>query len=136
MTLPYEVSGLKAWYQSDILDGYAEGGPIAAIADSSRNGFALSNPTAAQQPSFRSNILNGLPCMLFDAVDDGLFTNSFLFNAIGQPFTVFAVYNYRGSVSAGRRCVNGSSSQASGNWLMGPYNGLYQIYAGAFAPGP
>lgn len=136
MAVPTDIANLKAWYKADAITGLVNGDVVPSWPDSSAGGFVLANATTAQRPTYIANGLNGLPVVRFDGVDDGLFTNTLLFNALGQPYTVFAVYNYRSTVSAGRRAVNGSTSQAAGNWLMGPYNALYQSYVGAFLAGP
>jgi hypothetical protein len=135
LAVPTDFAGLRAWYKADAITGLLDGDPVASWTDSSGNGFTLSNATTAQRPVYKANMLNGLPIVRFDAVDDGLFTNTALFTASGVPWTVFAVYENNLHTASGRRVANGSTSQAAGNWLVGPHGGLHRVYAGAFTPG-
>lgn len=69
---------------------------IQSWADLSGNGRNLAQATASKMPMFKTNVANGLPGILFDAVDD-VFNVS---NAIAlQDATVLAVLNKRSNGS-------------------------------------
>lgn len=87
---PASVSGMAAWYKGEELS-LANAAAVTSWADSSGNGNTLTQGTGAQQPTYRTNIVNGLPIVRFDG------TNDMLANAAPSGFgsqsgqTVFAV---------------------------------------------
>lgn len=85
------LTGLVAWYKADA--GVTEaGGAVSAQADQSGNGYDLAQGTGANQPTFLSNQLNGLPALSHDAIAG---SNEFLTRAstpvVPQPYTVVSV---------------------------------------------
>ncbi len=58
--LPTDVAGLKLWVKADSL-ALNDGDPVGTWADQSGNGNDLVQATAAKKPTYKANILNGLP---------------------------------------------------------------------------
>jgi hypothetical protein len=92
-------------------------------ADKSGSGNDANEINFAFQPKSYSNVLNGKSVIRFDAIDDRMVTPLNLFS----PYTVFVVFNYRSTVSAGRRAIQGS-----GNWLVGPHTNKVSHWAGGW----
>lgn len=121
---PDSISDLVAWLEADAITGLVDNDPVATWADSHTSGNDFTQGTAGQRPLYKTGILNSLPVVRFDNSDDGL--SSAL--SLTKPYTIIVVYSWRGTGNPSRRAVQGGS-----NWLMGPYQGRYQLYNGAFA---
>lgn len=84
---PTDISGLFAWYRSDL--GVTEsGGLVSQWNDQSGNGRNLSEAT--NKPTYSSSGgPNSYPTIVFDGTNDML---SCTFTALSQPFSAFAVF--------------------------------------------
>lgn len=122
----FPISGVKLWLKADALS-LNDGDAVGSWTDSSGNSNTATQGTAANKPTFKTNILNSLPVVRFDATNDALTSPLSLAN----PFTIFAVYSYRGATSGFHRGISGGN-----NWLVGPYSGNHKQYSGAFITGP
>lgn len=82
------TGGLVGWWKADGLS-LSNGAAVGSWGDSSGVGSALAQATGANQPTFQTNVINGLPVVRFDGTNDVL-------NATGSftPATVFAVAKY------------------------------------------
>lgn len=125
-TLPSTIANLHMWLKADALTGLANNDPVTTWTDSSGNGRNGTQTTASKKPLYKTNQINGLPSLFFDATDDGMTTTSSLTGA----YTAFCVWRTQ-AASGNRRAIQG----AVNNWLMGPYNGLNQLYNGSFING-
>jgi len=68
--IPTDVGGLLLWYKADSITGLNDGDAVSQWNDSSgQNNHAVQN-TADNKPIFKTNIVNGLPVVRFDGVDD------------------------------------------------------------------
>lgn len=80
--------GIKLWLKST--EGITlNGSTVSAWADQSGNGQNAVQVTAASQPAYVANQLNGYPVLRFDGVNDYLQNTSLV---IGQPTTFFIVH--------------------------------------------
>jgi hypothetical protein len=121
--VPQQIAGLQGWWKADSLS-LSDNDPVATWTDSSGNGNDATEATL--KPTYKTAIQNGLPVVRFDDVDDSLTTT--LVKSSGS-LTIFAVYNRTAvDMSGGHRTIAGSN-----NWLMGPYVGKHELYAGGFA---
>lgn len=91
---PTSITGLQAWFKADAITGKNDGDAIAQWNDSSGNARHATQATGANQPLYKTNILNGKPVARFDGTDS-LATASF--TAITQPTTIFVVASTRTS---------------------------------------
>ncbi|HKY61518.1 MAG TPA: PKD domain-containing protein, partial [Gemmatimonadota bacterium] len=122
---PGSISGLILWLRADEIQGLADGDAVANWPDMSGVGNHATQSTASKRPVYRTNQINGLPAVFFDASNDGMATAA-------DPFTsttIFAVYSSRAAQSG--YLLNGGAS-----FFMGPYAGLYRAYNGAYMNGP
>lgn len=69
---PLSISGLNLWLAADRITGLADGAAVASWADSSGNTRTQSQGTGANQPLYKTNILNGRPVVRFDGTNDSL----------------------------------------------------------------
>lgn len=81
------VSGLFAWWKADSLN-LADAAAVTSWSDSSGNSRTLTQGTAANQPTYRTNLRNGYGGVRFDGTNDYLATSSV---AWPSAVTVFAV---------------------------------------------
>ncbi|HET7693685.1 MAG TPA: S8 family serine peptidase [Gemmatimonadota bacterium] len=122
---PASLPGLVLWLQSNALTGLAEGAPVVTWPDRSGAGNHASQAVASKRPVYRGAVVNGLPAVQFDAVDDGMATAA----DPAAPLTIVVVYASRAAASG--HALNGGFS-----FFMGPYVGRYRNYTGQYATGP
>ena len=122
---PASIAGLSAWYKADAgTSTTTDGAADSQWDDQSGNANHLSQATGAKQPVYKAAIQNGLPVLRHDNTDDGLFNSL----AVPTTFSLFCVYSTN-STTGFHRAVQARAA----NWLIGPYNGNHQLYAGGFA---
>lgn len=132
---PNFFPNLKIWLKSDTgitLSGApaTNGGAVDSWADQSGNGLHLTQGTAANQPTYRTSILNGSGGVETDGVNDCL-SRSFTWN---QPQHIFIVWKPITLPTLFR--WYGSYSSASPNWCGINFFGspsAMRIFAGATA---
>jgi hypothetical protein len=83
-------TGTLVWYAADQITGVTSGSALASWSDLSGNTHTLSQGTSADQPTYNTNIQNGLPGVQFNGSSTYMVTGSFTWN---QPSTVFIVAN-------------------------------------------
>src|SRR3972149_237298 len=87
---PRSIPGLTPWLRADAGAGLADGDPVGTWTD--QNGVMhATQATAANKPTYKTAILNGLPIVRFDGVDDQLTTPSYPV-ALPYPYTVLIVF--------------------------------------------
>jgi hypothetical protein len=65
---PDQITGLLAWYKADAIPALNDGGAVNSWDDSTGNGHGLL-ANYAGIPTFRQNVVNGLPVVRFLATD-------------------------------------------------------------------
>lgn len=87
------AQGLVLWLKADAITGLADTDPVASWVDSSGNNNTATQGTAGARPVFRTGMVNGLPVVRFDGVDDFLESP---YSASDNPDTtnqsIFAVF--------------------------------------------
>ncbi|MGB1959206.1 MAG: hypothetical protein ACPHP8_08700 [Luminiphilus sp.] len=99
-----------------------DGDPVRVVLDLSGGENHLFAPSSAARPTYR--VINGIPRLRFDGVDDGLRTMNAV--SFSTPYTHGAaviVTNYGGRIAA-------DTDNLGGQLVM--YDGRYGIYNGAF----
>jgi Concanavalin A-like lectin/glucanases superfamily len=135
--VPQQVPGLRLWLAADKILGLSGGAAVATWADASgRNNDAIQG-TAAAQPTYQTNVINGLPVVRFDTTGTAdwlnLATTDFLAatNAVGG-ITFFAVAKLQataattndylsigqGTVGSNARMKAGQRAGTAGVWGM------------------
>ena len=100
---PASIPNLKLWLRADSITGVADNGSVASWADSSGNGFALSQATGSSQPIFRTNQINGKPVLRFNGAGQFLQAN-FTGTVTGKTMvvvTTLATLTPTGTAAAG-----------------------------------
>jgi len=119
-------TGHQFWFEADSL-ALANDASVVQLTDTSGSNNHGTQAVSGKRATYKTNIVNGLPVVRFDATDDG-YATTLVLSAV--PYTIHALYAYRGTTAQNRRVINGSN-----NWLMGPHSGRYQAYSGGFANG-
>ncbi len=88
--LPTDIATLELWVAADRGLSLADGNPVANWPDQSGNGNDLIQGVAANRPTFRTAVLNGLPIIRGDGINDLLAVNY----ALVQPVNLFIVAEY------------------------------------------
>lgn len=89
MAIPTDVAGLIGWWRADAITGLSDGAAVASWPDSSASGWNLAQGVAGNRPVYRTNVLNELPVVRFDGVDDFLTAT---ITSDAQPTTWFLVF--------------------------------------------
>ncbi len=123
--LPTQIANLELWVAADLELSLADGNPVALWPDQSGSGNDLVQGVGANQPLFRTGIINGLPVVRGDGINDNIrIVNA----AMTQPRHAFlvAVYNVFG---ASDRLFDGSALFAGS--FFGLLPNLMRLNAGA-----
>jgi hypothetical protein len=96
---PTTIAGLKLWLKADSL-ALADGAAVATWPDQSGNGNNFAQGTGANQPIFKTAIVNSKPVVRFDGINDLLVCTASLIGTSSSFYTVIAVCNLA-SISAG-----------------------------------
>ena len=67
------------------------GTPVSSFTDVSGNGNNFAQSTSAKRPVYTTNVVNGLPALLYDGVDDELLTGS-IASMVSSNVTYFIVF--------------------------------------------
>jgi hypothetical protein len=90
---PPSISGMKLWLKADALV-LNDGDAVGTWADSSANANDAMQATAANKPTFKTNIVNGKPVVRFDGVNDYLnLPNAFSGLTAAEVFIVLRLAN-------------------------------------------
>lgn len=93
--LPY-TSGLQLWFKADSIVA-SDGDAVTTWADSSGNGYDVSQSVAGEKPTYKTGILNGKPVVRFDG-GDLLYRAT---TALGlRTHTMFAVFRESSTVTS------------------------------------
>lgn len=122
---PDAITGLQLWLDANAIVGLVDGDPVSTWDDESGNGNDATQGTAANQPVYKTNIVNGLPVVRFDNTNDGMVTGY----TASNPYTLMYVGNFN-NADANRRALQGVVQ----NRLLGPFSGRWQLYTGTFFP--
>jgi hypothetical protein len=125
---PATLANLAMWLKADAVGGgLANDDPVVTWEDAHTSNKDATQGTAGKRPVYKTNIINGLPVVRFDASDDSLETTL----ALTAPYSIFLVYAHKGAGSAARRVLN----DVVANVLVGPYSGKHDFYDGSFRTG-
>jgi hypothetical protein len=94
LPVPLQVAGLRLWLAADLISGLSGGAAVATWPDASGRSNDATQGTGANQPTYQTAVINGLPVVRFDGSNDCLLlaTSDLLAatNAIGA-ISFFAV---------------------------------------------
>jgi len=82
-----------AWQDASTESGYSDGDPFTPFTDQSGNARSPAQATTSKKPTYKENIQNSLPAILFDDTDDYLFINDLTLFSTAN-FTIFLVGKY------------------------------------------
>ena len=109
--LPSAVSGLVGWWEADAIVGLNDGDPVATWPDQASSPHDFTEST--NKPTYKTNIVNGLPVVRFDATNDVMSSTL----SVSNPFTMMIIVINNQAVDSptpSTRWVQGSN-----NWLIG-----------------
>lgn len=89
---------VSAWFRADAISGVANGGAVASWTDSSGHGFAATQTTAGQRPTYSANAVNGKPVVHFNSAA----SSSLGFNRpVQDDFTILCVFRSTQGLNSG-----------------------------------
>lgn len=107
---PDDIAGLRAWFDADAITGKVDTDTISQWDDLSGNGLHATQATGANQPTYQTNEINGLPVVQFDGSNDSL--GSALNNA-DASITVFLIGRFLSGAANVSRILSLSSDGAA-----------------------
>jgi hypothetical protein len=105
---PASVCGLKLWLKADAL-ALSDGTAVSSWTDSSGNGNTATQATGANQPLFKTAIVNAKPVIRFDGTNDVLDITATL---VTGPFAVFIARQTNGLPSIPFQLKSSATSYA------------------------
>ncbi len=81
----------RVWYDATRITGLVNNDKVVQWDDLGVNGLHLATGIVARQPLYKTNVLNGLPGVYFDGVDDWLQHPAILYFPTGYQHTLFMV---------------------------------------------
>lgn len=88
---PTDISGLKFWVKADSL-ALSDNDPVSSWTDSSGLGNHATQGTGGAQPTYKTNIQNGLPVIRFDGAGDWLEVSDTSIIGGNSGISVFIVF--------------------------------------------
>lgn len=122
---PGSIPGLSLWLRAEDLASLTDGDAVGQWPDASGGCNHATQTTASKRPVYRSDQVNGMPAVWFDAVDDGMST------PVDPPTATTMVAVYSSRAGATGHVLNGGFS-----FFQGPYVGRYRAYTGQYLTGP
>lgn len=104
---PLNVSGLKLWLDASAITGLNNNDSVTTWTDLSGQGNNATQATGSRKPTYKTAILNSLPVVRFDGVDDYLANASLV---LAQPATIFVVVQQSGGSIDYRILYDGTTS--------------------------
>jgi prepilin-type N-terminal cleavage/methylation domain-containing protein len=96
--------------------------------------FTLTEGTTANKPTYKSSLINGLPALTFDGVNDRL-TSTINFGITGNPaFTIFSVVAVNGGANYGTWVYWGTSGNGK-TLVFSRHTATTEVFAGFFGSG-
>jgi hypothetical protein len=123
---PKNVPGNILYLRADSIVGLNNNDPVFTWTDTSGSSNNAIQGTEISKPLYKTGVLNGLPGILFDDVNDFM-TSDATFGP-SSPFTIFVLYNVLGTFTSSHRTIDGGIN----NWLIGPHQSYHRMYNGAF----
>ncbi len=122
---PSDVPDLLMWLKADAITGLSDGDKVSTWPDASGNGKHATQSSNSKKPKYRTNQVNGLPAVEFDASNDGMSTSA------NSPTTTTIIAVYKSRTGASGKLLNAGFS-----FFMGPYVSFYRNYTFAYVNGP
>ena len=124
---PLNVSGLIGWLKADSIIGLSDGDPVTTWLGSV-GGNNATQSTTANKPTYKVNIINGLPVVRFDGIDDYMDMN--IHTLIPQPCTYFMVCKSSTWQAMIIDSTAGNRNLIQSAFDPGPENHEVNLYAG------
>lgn len=123
---PLRAIGCKLWVEARLITDLNDEDGVETWNDHSGNNNALTQSNSDLKPIFKTNILNGLPVLRFDGIDDYLELTDILSGACaGEVFLLFKLAHYPPiHQQDGLWCMSGETTHAT-NF---PYHGDKKLY--------
>jgi len=125
---PTDIANCSLWLAADRITGLVDGDPVSTWADGSGNGKNATQ-TGTARPTYKTNILNGLPVLRLDGSNDCMETASTVTVA-----SIFFVAKYSGGATWATSfmgiltAAGGFTSDSADIWFIGSSSGGTAFY--------
>ena len=129
----FQPSGSPAgWWDATKITGLEDGDPVGTWSDLSGNGKDLSQASAGNKPTYKTDIQNGLPAVLGDGSDDYINKD---WTSVDQPNTHFVAGQFLTLKNSLMADSYSTKYQSLGEWDLGG-GALFYIHGGTALRGP
>ncbi len=90
--------GLVLWLKADTIAGLANGAAVSTWTDLTGNGFNAVQPLSANQPTYVTGVINGLPVVRFNSANSSYL---WFYRPVQDDFTMILVYKSNQGISTG-----------------------------------
>lgn len=127
------ITSLKAWYAARKEIAVADNTAISTVTDWSGNSTALGQATGANQPKYRTNILNGLPAWQFDGSNDQFAFTDVTMTKLLAGISTYVVYKRSSGTGATQTLLQfyNSASAARHSIAINTGASFVEMFAGA-----
>ena len=98
-------SALVAWFKADAITGVANGAGVSLWSDSSGNGDSAIQPLSANQPTYVTGAMNGLPVVRFNAANGSYL---WFYRPVQDNFTIICVFQSTQGLGSGNLYYQGA----------------------------
>jgi predicted alpha-1,6-mannanase (GH76 family) len=99
------TSALTVWFKADAITGLASGAAVSTWTDLTGNGYNAMQTLSANQPTYVTNAMNGLPVIRFNPANN---TCLWFYRPVQDDFTMIFVYRSSQGISTGTDFWNGA----------------------------
>ncbi len=92
------TSALAVWFKADAITGLASGAGVSSWTDLTGNGFNAIQTLTANQPTYVTNAMNGLPVVRFNPASNN---HLWFYRPVQDDFTMIFVYRSSQGISTG-----------------------------------
>ena len=127
---------LVAWFKADAITGLANGTAVSVWSDSTANDYNAMQTSSANQPTYVTGVINGLPVVRFNSTNS---TYLWFYRPVQDDFTIILVFKSSQGIStgtdfwSGAGLVNGEQSGAVNDFGMS-LNANGQVLSGTGNP--
>lgn len=125
---PSSITGQLGWFKADAITSLSDADPVTTWVDSSSNAYDATQSTAANKPTYKTNIQNSLPVVRFAAAAspnaDYLVSNM---PADTKPCTGFAVVKLTNIATDYQAILAGYDGNGALHWLVEQTTGLQTL---------
>jgi hypothetical protein len=98
-------SALTVWLKADAITGLADGAAVSSWTDDSGDGYSAVQPSPANQPTYVTGAMNGMPVVRFSSAHDSYL---WFYRPVQDNFTIICVFQSTQGLGSGSLYYQGA----------------------------